>query len=881
MDEDRGALFPRWKLLAPTPAHALGVLPTTDRLAAALDRVPFVSLVAPAGSGKTTTLAAWSAAAGTRHPLWVRLDPQDDDYLVLAAAISTAVTRTFGRPPERVETLLRSSTVPDIRQLGTALALELDSLADVALVLDDLHHLRTTASLQLVEAIIDDLGPSCRVITASRVEPRLNMARRRVRRTVVEFGPKDLRLDRTQVAALLAEAGVHDDDAIDVILQRSAGWAAAAVLLAANGGLLALGVRPLLSSPLAGDSEIDEFLRVEVLEQMGPELADFVMESSLLASLDLVTCAAITGSERTAELLEQARRYGLVESVSVDDEHGSSPTLRYHDRIASFLRAEVAHRRSAQDRLSLHRRAAAASSPMRAIELLLEVGDVEAASAKVVEMGHTLLDTPGARVPRSWLAAFHEDDLTSQPWLAMLSGLQALEDGDVAKAAARLAPAVASLRERGDRAGLVRAALGLAEAHLAWGQVGEAAGLLDELLALDMSADERAKVLMAKLWLDYFSGDWSALEAALGEAMSLAFSTCTEAGRCAVALGLGTEFLFAPRGPLWLSERVSELARRIRGDVMALTNLEVIAAAADLLAGRVLAAQAVSDSLDERALELGSLNWLALAADRVRLGVALAVGDDHMVGAIAEGVRRLLSDSDRHRQERAMYAYAAARSGPDDERLERVRTARMLLGDVTAEDRPDTVVTAAVLDALVHRGNGDLEGAEAELVAVGDLHRQVRFCLLTGLVDLELAAIRLELGRVEEAIAAARVGLAQLAGMNGIGLLLIDGKVTHRPLLEACRSDPEVGEFAANALRFLAEPTQASGLVLPDTGERLTARELEVLRLVVAGESNRSIADKLFIGERTVKSHMTSLMRKLAVRSRTAAVARCRELGIG
>ena len=53
------------------------------------------------------------------------------------------------------------------------------------------------------------------------------------------------------------------------------------------------------------------------------------------------------------------------------------------------------------------------------------------------------------------------------------------------------------------------------------------------------------------------------------------------------------------------------------------------------------------------------------------------------------------------------------------------------------------------------------------------------------------------------------------------------------------------------------------GWLYPETGERLTTRELDVLRLVTAGASNRVIAERLFIGERTVKSHMTSLMRKL------------------
>ncbi|WP_027717647.1 response regulator [Desulfovirgula thermocuniculi] len=51
----------------------------------------------------------------------------------------------------------------------------------------------------------------------------------------------------------------------------------------------------------------------------------------------------------------------------------------------------------------------------------------------------------------------------------------------------------------------------------------------------------------------------------------------------------------------------------------------------------------------------------------------------------------------------------------------------------------------------------------------------------------------------------------------------------------------------------------------------LTRRELEVLRLLVQGESNKGIAQKLFISEKTVKNHLTSIFQKLGVEDRTQA----------
>ncbi len=62
--------------------------------------------------------------------------------------------------------------------------------------------------------------------------------------------------------------------------------------------------------------------------------------------------------------------------------------------------------------------------------------------------------------------------------------------------------------------------------------------------------------------------------------------------------------------------------------------------------------------------------------------------------------------------------------------------------------------------------------------------------------------------------------------------------------------------------------------------EPLSERELEVLRLIVAGYSNREIADRLVIAVSTVKWYVNTIYSKLQVESRTKAIARARELNI-
>jgi LuxR family maltose regulon positive regulatory protein len=68
-------------------------------------------------------------------------------------------------------------------------------------------------------------------------------------------------------------------------------------------------------------------------------------------------------------------------------------------------------------------------------------------------------------------------------------------------------------------------------------------------------------------------------------------------------------------------------------------------------------------------------------------------------------------------------------------------------------------------------------------------------------------------------------------------------------------------------------PTQTPALI-----ENLSERELELLRLLAEGLSNREIAERLVITEGTVKAHTSNIYRKLDVRTRTQAVARGRAL---
>ena len=118
---------------------------------------------------------------------------------------------------------------------------------------------------------------------------------------------------------------------------------------------------------------------------------------------------------------------------------------------------------------------------------------------------------------------------------------------------------------------------------------------------------------------------------------------------------------------------------------------------------------------------------------------------------------------------------------------------------------------------------------------------------------------------------------------GAIGYLLKD--VSGDRLFEAIRAAARGESFLqpAIATKLVAEFARLSGPrglspeALPNP---LTEREIEVLRLLATGASNREIAAQLYIAEGTVKNHLTSILAKLDVRDRSQAALKARDLGL-
>ncbi len=216
----------------------------------------------------------------------------------------------------------------------------------------------------------------------------------------------------------------------------------------------------------------------------------------------------------------------------------------------------------------------------------------------------------------------------------------------------------------------------------------------------------------------------------------------------------------------------------------------------------------------------------------------LAQGD---AGRAASVIRRALGETaEPLRRARLLPAYAEIMLAAED-RTE-ARSACEELAEIAAR------FGSAMLRAIVEHVRGAVELAEGDAAAaLLSLRRAWRAWQELG-APYESARTRVLLGRACRALGDEETAASELEEA--------------RAVFARVGALPDLASLAAPARRD--EPADSHGL---------TQRELEVLRLVAAGQSNRQIAAALVVSEHTVARHLQNMFRKLAVSSRTAAAA--------
>jgi LuxR family maltose regulon positive regulatory protein len=870
-------------------------------------------ICAPAGFGKTSLLGDW--ALHSRQPVaWLSLDGGDSDPARFWRYVAAALDGLRPGVGQRVEALFQGGQPPLETVLGVLVNQLVEAPEQAVLVLDDYHLVEAPPVHESLAVLLERLPSQLRLVLSSRADPPLPLARLRASGQLAELGEADLRFSSEETAELLRMAVGRElsEAAAAALGERTEGWAAGLQLAA-----LSLQGHTDIGAFVEGFSGshryVLDYLTEEVLDRQPEPLRAFLLETSVLERLSGPLCAAVTGRADSQELLQQAERANLF-LHPLDEVRG---WWRYHQLFADLLRVRLQQEQPGRV-AELHRAAAAWHEAHEladeAIRHALSAGDTTWA-ARLIErqVDARILRWEGATLQR-WLAALPTELVSSRPRLALAQAIIALIRGDleaiegpldaaergaadaaeepyepsVGTAASMMAnlPAAIALQRaglahlRGDAEQMTACArralaeLGegewmlesltrwyLAVAEWVAGRLAEAEAALVSSIAGWRAVSHRAPAAAALGYhgLGLVQRDRGRLEAALAtyrEALAVAAEPDGPAPQLAGVACVGMAGVLYERGELDSARKYATdgipLCRQLVYTPPLATGLVTLAWIRQAQGDRAGALDALGQAkgIELSPVVVGLLN--PVPAERARL--ALAQGD---VDAAVRWVRtRGLSAEDepsypREREYLVLARVLLARQAPE----QALALLERLHARAASQGRTASVIEVRTLQALACSAAGDQAGALAALVEA-----------------LALAAPEGYL----------RVFVDEGPPMAALLRRLLADRRQERPAAPAAPRDHlarlvDAFEEAGLPVRL---PVRTGGVVVAGLVEPLSARELEVLRLLAAGAPNRTIAKQLVVSLDTVKRHVSHLLSKLEVANRTQAVARARELGL-
>jgi LuxR family transcriptional regulator, maltose regulon positive regulatory protein len=870
------------------PALGLAVV-ARPRLAGLVDQatVHRVTLVTgPAGAGKTVACASWAArhgAATGRQAGWLTLDPGDREparfWQYLAAALARAGALTAAEAGQLTSGLAeRDLTEPDQgERAGEQIARELLGQlgrADraVVLVLDDVHQLAGSAIIPGLDELVQHAPDTFRLVLAGRHTPGLALAKLRVSGQVGDIGPADLACTDPEADSYLTSMGVAADGGTRAaILRQTEGWMAGL-------RLVSMTLSDAGEASAGSDQLISDYLCDEMLAPLPAAARELLLRTCLTETVPADLAIQLTGDPAVAARIDQlSRENGLIRPVG-----STGSEFRYHPMLRHALET-VLHREHAaevprllgvtarwharrEDVLAALRAAAAAGDWDFGVQVLRATGPVVPASADWAALERVLASFPpdyrsAHPALASALAAarlWQDDPDGALPHLdCARHGLDSLDGPE--QATARLwIGALDLMRAGASRPDLTEQWAMASRAHEESGSVPEhrATGLL--WLALGGALLRQLRPQQAAVALQHATSQLAAGGLGLVRERARSWEAVAHAwyGDLATATRVAAEVAEGPAaGPelapiLAVSQAVVHIAR------------DEPEAAAMLLDQADQARQAAGSPQPAGEPAIGVLTGLA----RVRI----AIDEGNLAGA--RGLVRLLGEMTAgERLPGAAVGLLDAEISLAAGEPDRARAAL----DAAGPDGPGYWPPAMICRARLLMTRDDDKGALKVLEPAMTSHATVTE-RLAALLSAVLAHRRLN--QTAEAAERLEEALALAEPDDQSGQFIAAGSAVRSALtIMITPASPSAG-FAGRILdRF--DGRMPRGVSQP-SGAPLTESELAVLRFLPSHMTNQEIAESLFLSINTVKTHLSSVYRKLGVSSRRQAIAQGRRLDL-
>lgn len=860
---------------------------------------------APAGFGKTTLVAAWLAQLTNGTPqfsdgvtAWLSLDESDNDPVrfltYLIAALQTAVPGLG----EAVMRFLQSPQPPSAATILTTLINDITQYdRPLILVLEDYHVITTATVHQALTFLLDHLPPLLHLLIITRSDPPLPLSRLRAGGELTEIRAADLRFSTNETAVFLNQSRNLDlaDEEIAALAERIDGWIAGLHLVALSMQNHA-DPATFITSFTGNSRYIVDYLVDEVLQQRPYGTKQFLLQTAILNPFCASLCEAVTGQQDGQATLERLEEANLFITALDEDRLW----YRYHPLFAEVLQARLLQ--TQRDHLpELYRRAAGwhTSQGMvpEAVRYALAGADFAEAARLIERLAESmLLKGAGVTLVR-WLDAMpiamiraHPHLCLARAWTFLWGPTPRLDQ--IEEWVQRALPERPGTQPHDTSLTGAAIVLQATAAAIQWDIARSRTLSRQALDHLSSDSPWRSVMTLCLGTAHFYAGDIVAASRVLADALRLSQAEGSHYIQFIAAAFLADiqvlQGHLSHAADLYQQILVwSEQGPPQRGTVMAHSGL------ANILCERNhLEAARTHLQLGGAQLEQVGGAWVALAHYRALARLQQAQGNWVEAFAALEQVTEIGQST----QVTLIVTQAAVLSA-------RLRLAH---GDVAAAgawaanselnvDDLETSYSAFKEEAylsLAHLAHA--EGRHAEALSL--LERLLPMAEAEGRTGSIIAILILQglIWQTQAGTARALTFLARaliLAEAEGYIRIFVDEGEPLRVLLSdyhsqlATQSSASSDDLARRLLtythRLLVSFSAMPSVPQPDPyRDALSERELEVLRLVATGASNREIANALFLAVATVKKHISNIMSKLNARSRTQAVAEARTLDL-
>jgi LuxR family maltose regulon positive regulatory protein len=863
---------------------------------------PLTLIAAPAGSGKTTLMTEWRAGIGAQVPAaWLGLDANDNNLYTFLSYLSAALEMIHQGMTANTQPLIQSEQPLPAEAILTVLVNEIDQFhTDFVLALDDYHQIAEPAIHAALDFILRNQPPKMHLVILSRSDPNLPLARLRARGQMMEIRSEHLRFTVEETAQFLNQAmGLNLTQAqVAMLADRAEGWIVGLHMAALSlRGRSQEALDEFIVNFTGSHRYIMDYLVGEVLANQPSEQREFLLKTSILERLNAGLCDAVTERKDSQEILQALEAANLF-LIPLDDDRG---WFRYHHLFADVLHNRLMLEMPNQV-TNLHRRAADHLCQnglyFAAIEHALIIADYVFVR-DLFRRYHSFLNRTENRAAVSRLfARLPQEYLQTEPWMCLGYAWIVWGEGKMQAALDLLDCAQNAYSNLKGQDRLPFGDLeydGLPAEFLAFrALITTQKGEPDEVIALAEQAlsivPASAPVISAVALL--------AQQVAYRQKgqMEEAINACQKAfplSRMAEDIGTRVSVLHSLGVGLMIKGKLSQLVKTYEAGLQhAASRGEIDNPRYDLIYFKLADVAYVRNELDQveellqegfRRSEKSTYLWPRFYGKIIQVQWFLAKGNRADALRLVAEIEGLL--------ERVRGAYFEV------ELADYLMRVKIILGKLegarawtqTCQKRlrrplDYTQIENAIQLAFTWEVLDELDWAielaqeiEAAMAAVELKHLQ-----LYALIPQILAWVKKKnLSQAQKSLHRALT----LGEPEGYVRVFLDAGSTIKDLLVEMDSDKQAQPLT-RYIRLLLDAFANEAVSNPSRLDRephrslISPRELELLRLIAAGYTNKEIASELFISLGTVKRHTVNIFTKLEVKNRTEAVARARQSGL-